>query len=601
MSAKAKQKAARQQERYRETQKQKAQAAKSKPVAVDLETVSVTFGGDPIGTYSNVLSTKEQIPSKLIEAIKQKMLEAMNMSIPMEIPNLPVYGVSVDEVRFVNDDQQIEYQIERTYRMGGPAAVANAFRSLEKTVNDQNAFIQGLSESACMLGLVSAVTPSHLVVRLGALTVQAKRPTVSGRPDAIDVGDWVRVVQPSNQVLGRCDAPRTGPVGNVSSINETDGTLEVEVSGAKRSVVRSAKCQAARVGDAVVIDDSGAFALAMAAQDAAAMQHDAPTGVTWDSIGGLEDAKEALREAIEYPLQHAALWAAYGRKPAKGALLWGPPGCGKTMLGKAVASSLQASGAPGGFLYVKGPELLNKYVGATEEKIRALFDRARRYRAEHGRPAVIFIDEAEALLGERRGRSLSGLEATTVPTFLAEMDGLEDHAAFVLLSTNLPDSLDPAVVRDGRIDRRIEVRRPDLPQAQAILQLAIHGVPLADGALRGVAIDMFDDAAIVREIGKAEGHSLFLRMRDVMSGAVIAGVVGRAIDHAMRRDREAGCVEPSGVAASDFARAVRESCEELAATPHWHECMGIVQAHVGHEKAREWADGAGTAGSRSIN
>lgn len=584
----------RRQAKYREEQKR---AAMSSPAFVPDPPATPNTPG----TFSNVLIDNGPTRDVIMRTIKEAY-ERTERAMTMSSKNM--YGIDIREIYGKVDraPRSREEEIYERIRSGDPREVVQRIAQMEDQLKQQGDFIQGLSESACMLGLVSAVTTSHLVVRLGPLTVQAKRPTVSGRPDAIDVGDWVRVVQPSNQVLGRCEAPRTGPVGSVTNIDETDGTLEVEVNGSKRAVVRSEMCKAAKLGDAVVISDDGAFALDMAAQPSADMTHDDSTGVTWESIGGLSDAKEALREAIEYPIQHAALWAAYGRKPAKGALLWGPPGCGKTMLGKAVASSLQAHGAPGGFFYVKGPELLTKWVGATEEKIRSLFDRARRYRAEHGRPAVIFIDEAEALLGERRGRSLSGIEGTTVPTFLAEMDGLEEHAAFVLLSTNLPDALDPAVVRDGRIDRRIEVRRPEAPQALEILRLASHGVPCAEEFDAAEVIGhMFADHTVVRPIGRVEGGpELQLRMRDVVSGAVIAGVVGRAIDHAMRRDREAGTSEPSGVGQLDFTRAVAESCKELAATPYYLECMAVVREHLGHAKAQEWAERGGTR-SNTIN
>jgi proteasome-associated ATPase len=490
----------------------------------------------------------------------------------------------------------------------------NVISSLTKEKAELEEFVQSLGEAANLVGLVSGVSKAgRLTVRVGAMTFESKMPLevdgtptpdakdlplgISATPAKIGVGDFVAVVQPQNQVLKRIEAPRVGATGSVTHIDEAAGTFEVSVNGISRSVVRADACKAAKVGDAVVVDETGYFALTMAVQPMASHAFEEETGVSWDEIGGLEDAKEALREAIEYPIRFASLYAGYARKPAKGALLWGPPGCGKTMLGKAVATSLRAAHArdgkaiAGGFLYIKGPELLNKYVGATEDKIRQLFERARRYRADSGHPAVVFIDEAEALLGARGGRSLSGLEATTVPTFLAEMDGLDTHAAFVLLSTNRPDSLDPAVVRDGRIDRRIEVKRPRLAQALEILHLATADTFSDERTdLQQVAEAMFSDLAIVSEICRHEGHHLQLRMRDVMSGAVIAGVVGRAIEHAIRRDREAGLSEPSGLTHTDFDAAIRASCAELGATPHMHEVFEIVQAHLGAEQAKEWRE-----------
>lgn len=209
--------------------------------------------------------------------------------------------------------------------------------------------------------------------------------------------------------------------------------------------------------------------------------------VKWEDIGGLEVAKADMVEAIEVPHRHKELFAYYGKKQIKGILLSGPPGCGKTMLGKAAARALAdiygAAGSRTGFLYVKGPEILNQYVGQTEQTIRDMFFDAKRHKEEHGYPAIIFLDEADAILAARGTRNI-GIGNTIVPQFLTEMDGMDESGAIVIIATNRPDVLDPAIVRDGRIDRKVAVVRPNEQNACAILEMNFAKVPLAKGLSR---------------------------------------------------------------------------------------------------------------------
>jgi proteasome ATPase len=256
--------------------------------------------------------------------------------------------------------------------------------------------------------------------------------------------------------------------------------------------------------------------------------------ITWDDIGGLEDAKADMIEAIEMPLLHDELFKRYNKRLIKGIMLSGPPGCGKTMLGKAAANSIarihKTKAAKTGFMYIKGPEVLNKFVGETEETIRDIFDDAKRHKEEHGYPAIIFIDEADAILATR-GSRVNGLGATVVPAFLTEMDGLDDSAAIVIIATNRPDVLDPAIVRDGRIDRKIEIPRPDEKNASIIIQHALKGVPLQ----KGISIETFADA--VAEIAYADDRMVGdQKLRDIINGAMLVGIIDIAVSNAIRRE-----------------------------------------------------------------
>src|SRR5208283_4208865 len=175
------------------------------------------------------------------------------------------------------------------------------------------------------------------------------------------------------------------------------------------------------------------------------------------------------KEAIELPFTHKDIFAHYNKKPPKGLLLYGPPGCGKTLVGKATTNSLAnifgAKAISSGFIYVKGPEILNMYVGESGRRIREIFQRGRKHFDKYKFPAVIFIDEAEAVLSERGTSRSSDVDKTIVPMFLSEMDGLDENHAIVMLATNRPKMLDPAVVREGRVDRHIKVSRPTVETA----------------------------------------------------------------------------------------------------------------------------------------
>lgn len=284
--------------------------------------------------------------------------------------------------------------------------------------------------------------------------------------------------------------------------------------------------------------------------------------VEWDDIGGLEEAKQDMIEAIELPHREKSLFAYYGKRPVKGILLSGPPGCGKTMLGKAAANALAkiygAESARTGFLYVKAPEVLNSYVGASEETVRQLFSDARRHADVNKYPAIIFIDEADAILARRGGVGFS-MSNTIVPSFLTEMDGLESSSAIVILATNRPDILDPAIVREGRIDRKVSVKRPSVENATNIIALNLAKYPIAAGWDRqniaeGMAHELYSDERTMN------GDK---RLRDIVNGAMLAACVDLAVANAIRRDMQARAAAadeeiwlPSGITPDDVLLAV---------------------------------------------
>ena len=268
----------------------------------------------------------------------------------------------------------------------------------------------------------------------------------------------------------------------------------------------------------------------------------------WSAIGGQTEAVQAIRDTIELPFLHRELFQRFNHTVPKGFLLHGPPGCGKTLLGKATAYNLRQQlktqtgvDHPEFFLHVKGPEILNMWVGESERQVRDLFNQCRE-RARDGALAFLFIDEAESILGTRRSGRFNSILSTLVPMFCTEMDGIEPlQNVVVILASNRADLIDPAILRPGRIDRKIRVKRPDQAGAQAIYEIYLpETLPLAEP--RADLARVITEAHFARtpanqflEIVVRSGKKDFLYRGDLASGAIIAAVVERAKSLAIKR------------------------------------------------------------------
>jgi len=332
--------------------------------------------------------------------------------------------------------------------------------------------------------------------------------------------------------------------------------------------------------------------------------------VTYDDIGGLEEQIGVLRDSVELPYTHPEVFAEHQLSPPKGILLYGPPGCGKTLIAKAVANSLAKSieartgrSTPAYFLNVKGPELLNKYVGETEHKIREVFKKARE-KANEEVPVVIFFDEMDSLFRMRGSGISSDMEATVVAQFLSEIDGVESLKNVIVIgASNRQDLIDPAVLRPGRLDLKVKVQRPDANAARAIFakyltadlpfhpeaeqQFGSDGAKIVDGIIQETVDRMYstEEENKFLEVTYAKGEREIFYFKDFSSGAMIENIVARAKKMAVKRVIDH---DERGIKPEDLIAAVNAEFKENEDLPNT-------------TNPDDWARISGKKGERIIN
>ncbi len=369
-------------------------------------------------------------------------------------------------------------------------------------------------------------------------------------------GQEVMLNEAFNVVAARA-FERTGEIVILKDVIDDDRALVVAHADEERVVQLSGPLreEKLRVGDALMLEGRSGFVFEKIprAEVEELVLEEVPD-IDYSDIGGLSAQIEQIRDAVELPFLHPDLFREHGLKPPKGILLYGPPGCGKTLIAKAVANSLAKKAAEmrgvkeskSYFLNVKGPELLNKYVGETERHIRLIFARARE-KAGEGTPVVVFFDEMDSLFRTRGSGVSSDVETTIVPQLLSEIDGVERlENVIVIGASNREDMIDPAILRPGRLDVKIKIQRPDAEAARDIFaKYLLPGLPLhpddlhENGGSPEVAVAAMIDRTVERmyteteenqflEVTYANGDKEILYFKDFNSGAMIQNIVDRA-------------------------------------------------------------------------
>ncbi|MFB7908961.1 proteasome ATPase [Kitasatospora sp. NPDC056076] len=378
-----------------------------------------------------------------------------------------------------------------------------------------------------------------------------------------------------NEALNIVDAMAFERIGEIVTLKEIleDGERALVIGHTdEERVVRLAEPLrdiTVRAGDALLLEPRSGYVYEVVPKsEVEELVLEEVPDIDYRQIGGLSNQIELIRDAVELPYLHADLFKEYELRPPKGVLLYGPPGCGKTLIAKAVANSLakkvaEVTGRPQGksyFLNIKGPELLNKYVGETERQIRLVFQRARE-KASEGTPVIVFFDEMESLFRTRGSGVSSDVENTIVPQLLAEIDGVEGlENVIVIGASNREDMIDPAILRPGRLDVKIKIERPDAEAAKDIFSkylkdsLPFHPDDLKEhdssvGAtvaamIQSVVERMYSETEENRflEVTYANGDKEVLYFKDFNSGAMIQNIVDRAkkmaikdfLDHGQR-------------------------------------------------------------------
>jgi len=412
----------------------------------------------------------------------------------------------------------------------------------------------------------------------------------------------VKLLQKGQEVLLNesftiIDIRNFDPTGEVVRVREKleDGRLVVIAHADDEKVVSMADLMTdvkVRAGDFVRIDPrAGLVVERLARPEVEELVLEEIPDVTYEQVGGLVSQIEEIRDAVELPYLHRDLFSRYGLVPPKGILLYGPPGCGKTLIAKAVANSLakavaERTGHPDArsyFLNIKGPELLNKWVGETERQIRLIFQRAKE-KSDEGVPVIVFFDEMDSLFRTRGSGISSDVESTIVPQLLSELDGVESlRNVMVIGASNREDLIDPAILRPGRLDVKIKISRPDTAAARQIFKIYLSGdLPLdadelaaCDGDVERMFHEIIESTVAAMysegeenrflEVTYANGDREVLYFKDFSSGAMIENIVRRAKKDAIKREIAGG---GSGIRRTDLLAAIKQEFREHEDLPN---------------------------------
>lgn len=492
-------------------------------------------------------------------------------------------------------------------------------RELTSNLSDTKESLELLREKVDML----SAPPNNYGAFLGRnedgtvdISLMGKKMRVNADPsldaEHLETGQEV-IVNSAYNVIEASEPERSGEVVRVKQTLDGDRAL-LETRGGEERVAQlsdALKKAPLKSGDRALLNAStGLVVDRLPRVDSEDLLLEEAPDVSYNDIGGLDSQIEQIRDAVELPYLYPDQFKEFNLAPPKGILLYGPPGCGKTLIAKAVANSIAQKGRElsndssirAYFINIKGPELLNKYVGETERKIREVFQRARE-KAQEGMPVVIFFDEMDSLFRTRGLGISSDMESTLVPQFLAEIDGVETlRNVIVIGASNRQDLLDPAVLRPGRLDVKVKIDRPDMEAARDIFKVYLTpDLPLAASDLRpgetaGALVERLIDKAVEQmyaeddeskflELTYARGEKETLYFKDFVSGAMVMNVVSRAKKCALKRYVDGG---EKGISFEDMRSAVKDEFKENEDLPNT-------------KNPDEWASISGRKGERIVN
>ena len=454
-----------------------------------------------------------------------------------------------------------------------------------------------------------------------------------GITEGLSQGDEVALNESFSVILSRT-GDRNGEVVTVRDRIGHDRALVVGRADEERvcDIATALREEGLRTGDTVLMDGrSGLLIEKLARPEVEELVLEEVPDVSYDDVGGLDGQIEQIADAVELPFVHADLFADYHLPAPKGILLYGPPGCGKTLIAKAVANSLakkvaEVSGdadARSYFLNIKGPELLNKYVGETERQIRLVFQRARE-KSEEGWPVIVFFDEMDSMFRTRGSGISSDMESTIVPQLLAEIDGVETLKNVIVIgASNREDLIDPAILRPGRLDVKIKIERPNaVAAAQIFSRYLTADLPLDDqevvdlgggdpdkcvrAIIEATVEEMYrdDEENQFLEVTYQNGDKEVMYFKDFASGAMIENVVRRAKKLAIKRLIAGGS---GGIRTADLIESIHQEYKEHEDLPNttnpddWAKISGKKGERIVYIRTLvKHADAGETAGGRSI-
>jgi len=495
--------------------------------------------------------------------------------------NLPRSLILVERLIYTIEDEdpikQVLYDLRREI-----IQEEITFQEARKTLAEMQKSIDKLTAPANRVAtLINLATNDCAQVILGGSEYYTNIDSAID-PASLKIGHSV-LLNEAYVIVGDLGYNQFGPTVKITDLLP-DGRLKIgQEQGLNSQVLQRSSDlvgEDLKTGDQVRVDPNFRVALErIEGQEASHYYVEDLPEVPWEKVGGLDDTIQLIKDTIELPILHPDLFRKFDFSMPKGFLLYGPPGCGKTLVGKATAyglterlkeeSNIEIEGC---FLHIKGPEILNMWLGESERKVREIFDIARQKKKE-GMLPFIFIDEAESILGTRRSLRAHNISNTVVPMFCAEMDGIESlQDIVIILATNRPDLIDPAVLRPGRIDRKIKVNRPDKESASKILNIYLtQELPISPELLERhgnnvtSAVDDLTDQLINEMFSRTEanrflevslqsGRRDILHRGDLCSGAIIASIVQRAKESAIKRIIQSGD-ESIGICLSDLLDA----------------------------------------------